>query len=118
MTCYPYLYRPPSVLKARFPYLYPRPWLGTRTMTSWYLYLHSCSCIHTTQRRCQFPRILLHIYLWDGLGLGSDSGPLDSDSAWTRGRGVPDSELARNWGHWNRNWLGLGLGGLGYSPGH
>ena len=27
-----------------------------------------------------------------------------------------DSELSRNVGLWNRNWPGIGLGGLGYSP--
>lgn len=34
----------------------------------------------------------------------------------TRIRRVLDSKLARNVGHWNRNWLGIGLGGLEYSP--
>ncbi|KAJ8035242.1 hypothetical protein HOLleu_22404 [Holothuria leucospilota] len=83
-------------------------------MTSWYLYRPALMLLYSQYSAANFQGFYCTFTYGDGLGLGSDSGPLDSDSAWTRE--VPDSELARNWGHWNRNWLGLGLGGLGYSP--
>lgn len=49
-------------------------------------------------------------------GLGTEPGFEHLKSELARNRRVLDSELARNGGHWNRNWSGIGLGGIGYSP--
>ncbi|KAJ8020410.1 hypothetical protein HOLleu_39993 [Holothuria leucospilota] len=105
MTCYPYLYRPPSVLMARFPYLYPRPWLSTRTHDQlvpvpalMLLYSHYTSALPICK---DFTAHLLMGWTRTWLGLGS----LDSDSAWTRGGG----------GYRTRNWPGIGVTGIGIS---
>lgn len=49
-----------------------------------------------------------------GLEIGTELDTLDSEMA--RNRKVLDSELTRNGGHWNWNWLGIGLTGLVSSP--
>ncbi|KAJ8024329.1 hypothetical protein HOLleu_37046 [Holothuria leucospilota] len=111
MTCYPYLYRPPSVLMSRFPYLYPHPWLGTRTHDQlvpvpalMLVYSHYTAALPISK---DFTAHLFMGWTRTRLGLGFSGLGLDSGGGYR----------TRNWGHWNRNWLGLGLRGLGYSPG-
>ncbi|KAJ8026516.1 hypothetical protein HOLleu_31365 [Holothuria leucospilota] len=97
MTCYPYLYWPPSVLMARFPYLYPRPWLGTHTHDQ---LVPVPACTHA-------PIFTLHRGAANFQGFYCTfTYPMDSDSArtrvlWTRTR------LGLG-GYRTRNWPGLG----------
>ncbi|KAJ8024087.1 hypothetical protein HOLleu_36715 [Holothuria leucospilota] len=111
MTCYPYLYRPPSVLMARFPYLYPGPWLGTRTHDQlvpvpalMLLYSHYTAALPVSK---DFTAHLLMGWTRTRLGLGSSGLGLGLDSSGT-GLGIGpelgslESELARTRIRWTR----------------
>ncbi|KAJ8039886.1 hypothetical protein HOLleu_14033 [Holothuria leucospilota] len=108
MTCYLYLYRPPSVIMARFPHLYPRPWLGTRTHDQLVpvpalMLLYS----HNLPISKDFTAHLLMGWTRTRLGLGSSGLGLGLDSGGT-GLGIGpelgslESELARTRIRWTR----------------
>lgn len=52
-----------------------------------------------------------------GLGIGPELGNLKLELIGIVGYCTGPSELARTGCHWNRNWPGVGLGGLRYIPG-
>ena len=55
-----------------------------------------------------------YIVKWADLELARNGKPGIGIGSKLQGTGP--SELSRNVDLWNRNWPGIGLGGLGYSP--